>query len=291
LLRLDVVQRRKCQPGHYAHMRYRFGFFIEQVTRLRQALPKPGAKGNLPYWSPLNIVGATCIKRTVVEARAERLTITWVTRRFANSSETPCSAAVAFCPFASLTLSAVSRPIFFCTFCRLRDVGVGDHLPAASSSSSGRRFKVRAKSLNRDRSGEGNRTLVFSLEVAKFRRATKRRSDNLQRSERLKSLRNFFLSEWLRTRSPSVHRPFAPKAPSRRCYRSKIFMRHSSGVRCAWRPPRTVAVRFEEALDRQRRFGIRRAHHVRRGSHVLPTWLQLKPRKPANSNFVKQRPT
>jgi hypothetical protein len=139
--------------------------------------------------------------------------------------------------------------------------------------------------------GEGNRTLVFSLEVAKFRRATKRRSDNLQRSERLKSLRNFFLSEWLRTRSPSVHRPFAPKAPSRRCYRSKIFMRHSSGVRCAWRPPRTVAVRFEEALDRQRRFGIRRAHHVRRGSHVLPTWLQLKPRKPANSNFVKQRPT
>jgi hypothetical protein len=114
---------------------------------LGQALPKPGAKGDLPYCSPLNIVGTTCIKRTVVEARAERLTITWVTRRFANSSETPCSAAVAFCLFASLTLSAVSRSIFFCTFCRLRDVGVGDHLPAASSSSSEWWFKVRAKSL------------------------------------------------------------------------------------------------------------------------------------------------
>jgi hypothetical protein len=43
--------------------------------------PKPGATKTLwplPYCSPFNIVGATCIKRMAVEARAERLITTWL---------------------------------------------------------------------------------------------------------------------------------------------------------------------------------------------------------------------
>src|SRR5882757_5589460 len=44
--------------------------------------------------------------------------------------------------------------------------------------------------------GEGNRTLVFSLEVAEFRNVFKSRSDISQLFGRLRSLQNFSLSEW-----------------------------------------------------------------------------------------------
>jgi hypothetical protein len=44
--------------------------------------------------------------------------------------------------------------------------------------------------------GEGNRTLVFSLEVVKFSNLYKGNSDILQPCGLLRLLRNFSLSEW-----------------------------------------------------------------------------------------------
>ena len=53
--------------------------------------------------------------------------------------------------------------------------------------------------------GEGNRTLVFSLEVSKYCSVFKRRSDSSQIFGRLRSLRSFSLSEW---RLPAHTGPF-----------------------------------------------------------------------------------
>jgi hypothetical protein len=44
--------------------------------------------------------------------------------------------------------------------------------------------------------GEGNRTLVFSLEVVEFRSMLKGHSNILQPCGSLRPLRNFSLSEW-----------------------------------------------------------------------------------------------
>src|SRR5882757_10798729 len=58
------------------------------------------------------------------------------------------------------------------------------------------RSKNRTKLLKMFGAGEGNRTLVFSLEVAEFRNVFNSRSDISQLFGRLRSLQNFSLSEW-----------------------------------------------------------------------------------------------
>src|SRR5260370_16456967 len=63
-----------------------------------------------------------------------------------------------------------------------------------------------------DGAGEGNRTLVFSLEVVKFRNLYKGYSDNLQPSGRLRLLQNFSLSERLADIIDLTNICFAPEA-------------------------------------------------------------------------------
>src|SRR5216684_5754355 len=58
-----------------------------------------------------------------------------------------------------------------------------------------------------DGAGEGNRTLVFSLEVPGFRNVFKSRSDVSQLFERLRSLQNFSLSEWRKLSRASIVAP------------------------------------------------------------------------------------
>jgi hypothetical protein len=59
--------------------------------------------------------------------------------------------------------------------------------------------------------GEGNRTLVFSLEVGKFRNPYQGCSDILQPSGRLRLLQNFSLSERLANILDLTNIGFAPK--------------------------------------------------------------------------------
>src|SRR6266849_9239219 len=65
----------------------------------------------------------------------------------------------------------------------------------------GMRLRIRAKLLKLFGAGEGNRTLVFSLEVSKYCNVFSGRSDIFQLFDPLRSLRNFSLSEW-RLRAP-----------------------------------------------------------------------------------------
>src|SRR5258708_19866328 len=75
--------------------------------------------------------------------------------------------------------------------------------------------------------GEGNRTLVFSLEVEKFDNSRNSRSDILQPSGWLRSLRNFPLSEWRQppardSRGGSTSNPTPPRLS--RCPLLKISL-------------------------------------------------------------------
>src|SRR5882672_3335519 len=75
-------------------------------------------------------------------------------------------------------------------------------LPAISISSGDRLGKLLG-----DGAGEGNRTLVFSLEVSKYRSVFKGHSDIFRCFGPLRSLQSFPLSEW---RLPAHARPSKP---------------------------------------------------------------------------------
>jgi hypothetical protein len=88
--------------------------------------------------------------------------------------------------------------------------------------------------------GEGNRTLVFSLEVVKFGNLYRGNSDILQPSGRLKLLRNFSLSEWGQRRVAGfgVYSRFATNA-----YQVRFGFRSASQA-----PPKVRARSFRVSL-------------------------------------------